>query len=148
MTWFAFSGLNSGQAIDLAGAQEKLAAGEGFHGYATQAQAQAHPNSVNLITRALADTWIADYNAAVRESAQPGGSNNILTPGGAAGAVGSTVPGLSGIGSFFTTIGKAGTWARAAEVIIGGALIVIGLSHLTGASNAVATAARKVPVPV
>jgi hypothetical protein len=148
MTWYAFAGLNGGKAIDLAGSQETQATIEGFHGYATQAQAQAHPNSVNLITRPLADVWIADYNAAVKEGAQPGGPNNILTPGGAAGAVGSTVPGLSDIGAFFSTLAQAATWTRVAKVVVGGALLIIGISHLTGADNAVANAARKVPVIV
>ena len=86
MTWFAFQGLNSGKAVNLAGAQEKTATSEGFHGYATEAQAEANPNSVNILTRGFADLWISDYNAAVKEGAQPGGPNNITTPGGAANA--------------------------------------------------------------
>ena len=32
MTWFAFKGYNDGQAIDLAGVQEKIAVGWRFHG--------------------------------------------------------------------------------------------------------------------
>jgi len=37
---------------------------------------------------------------------------------------------------------------RAAKVIIGGVLLIIGLAHITGAGNAVASAARRIPVPV
>jgi len=148
MTWFAFQGLNSGKAVNLAGTQEKQAVVEGFHGYATEAQAESHPNAVNVVTRVLADGWIADYNAAVKEGAQPGGPNNILTPSGAADAVGNTIPGLTQIGSFFTSLGSRNLWIRAAKIVIGGALVVIGLAHITGASNTVAAAARKAPLPV
>jgi len=35
---------------------------------------------------------------------------------------------------------------RAVKIIVGATILIIGLSHLTGAENAVATAARKVPV--
>lgn len=148
MTWFAFQGLNNGKAINLAGSQEKEAVIEGFHGYGTEAQAEQHPNSVNLITRGIADVWIADYKAAVKEGAQPGGPNNILTPQGAAGAVGSTIPGVQQIGDFFSALSSKNLWIRAAKIAIGGALVIIGLAHITGAGNAVAAAARKVPVPV
>lgn len=75
MTWFAFQGLNGGQAIDLAGVQEKTATAEGFHGYGTQADAEATPNSVNFLTRYVADLLIADYKTAIAEKAQPGGVN-------------------------------------------------------------------------
>lgn len=37
---------------------------------------------------------------------------------------------------------------RSAKVIIGGALIIIGIAHMTGAANAVANAARKIPLPI
>jgi hypothetical protein len=37
---------------------------------------------------------------------------------------------------------------RATKVIVGGMLLIIGLAHITGASNAVASAARNVPLPV
>lgn len=37
---------------------------------------------------------------------------------------------------------------RAAKVIIGGLLLIIGLVHITGADNAIASVAKKVPLPV
>lgn len=39
-------------------------------------------------------------------------------------------------------------WIRVAKVVIGGTLVIVGLSHMTGASNAVASTARKVPVVI
>ena len=132
MTWFAFSGLNNGQAINLAGSQEKQAVIEGFHGYGTEAEAESHPNSVNIVTRYLADTWIADYNAAVKEQAAPGQANaNILNPvtavkAGATGVVNS-IPGLSGI---LGIVSSRQGWIRIAEVIIGCALVVVAVAEL------------------
>ena len=150
MTWFAFAGLNNGQAIDLAGSQEILAAGEGFHGYATQAQAQANPNAVNLLTRGIADVWIADYKAAVAEHAQPGGANaNILNPATAASAAASGVwttlendAGLNAVGDFVKGLGQASTWSRVLKVVLGGSLLLMGLARASGAGNAVGNAVK------
>lgn len=138
MTWFAFNGLNGGQAVNLAGTQEKQAVVEGFHGYATQAQAQAAPNSVNLITRTFADAWIADYNAAVKEQAAPGQKNaTILNPADAVGAatsyVENSIPGVQQIGSFFGALSQGSTWIRVAEGILGIILIAVGLARITHA---------------
>ena len=58
---------------------------------------------------------------------------------------------LSGLGSFATFLNDLGnptTWIRVMKVVAGGTLIIIGLAHMTGASNAVATVARKAPLPV
>jgi hypothetical protein len=52
------------------------------------------------------------------------------------------------IGNFFAALGEVNTWIRAGKVVIGGLLLIIGLVHITGADNAIATAARKVPLPV
>lgn len=52
------------------------------------------------------------------------------------------------IGNFFGALGQSNTWIRVAKVLIGGVLLIVGLVHITGASNAVANAARKVPLPV
>lgn len=150
MTWFAFKGLNGGKPVDLAGTQEKQAVAEGFHGYGTQAQAQSNPNSVNVVTEVLADGWIADYNAAVKENAQPGGANaNILNPATAAKAstsfVENSIPGLS---TFLDDVTSANLWIRAAKVIIGGTLLIIGIAHITGSDHVVMQAARKVPLPI
>lgn len=42
------------------------------------------------------------------------------------------LPGLKDIGKFFATLGQRETWVRVAEVVIGVALIGVGLAHLTG----------------
>ena len=58
------------------------------------------------------------------------------------------IPGLSSIGDFFQRLTQANTWIRIAKAVVGGALVLIGLAHMTGASDAISSAARKVPLPV
>lgn len=123
MTWFAFKGYG---VIDVAGIQEKNLVGWGFHGYSTQAQATAHPNSVNLLQKPLVDTAIADYKQAVKEKAQPGGPNasNPL----AATLQASNLGGLNAIGDFFNRLTQPNTWLRIGEFAAGGLLIYMGLT--------------------
>jgi hypothetical protein len=56
--------------------------------------------------------------------------------------------GINAIGDFFNRLTDKNTWIRFAKIVVGGALLIIGLAHMTGADNAVASAARKVPLPV
>src|SRR5258708_21183047 len=72
MTWFAFHGYGT---IDEAGVQEKQLVAAGFHGYATKAQAEANPNSANLLQKLLVNAAEADYQAALKTQAQPGAQN-------------------------------------------------------------------------
>jgi hypothetical protein len=132
MTWFAFKGYNNGAAIDLAGVQEKEAVSLGFHGYPTQLQAQAHPNSVNILQKLTVNALIADYKYAVASGEQPGGPNaNILNPvndaKGAAQAAAGAIPGVKDIGDFFRRLTEGSTWVRVGEVAAGMLLLYIGL---------------------
>jgi hypothetical protein len=61
------------------------------------------------------------------------------------------VPATSTLGEvkdIVTALGSANLWIRVAKVVIGGIVLVIGLAHITGASNTVAAVARKAPLPV
>jgi hypothetical protein len=124
--WFTgppvVGGPNQYQVVEAATAAEaaKLTA-EGYKGpYATQAAAET----------------AAGQQTAKATSTELGTPNGI------------TIPGLSQVGSFFTALGDASTWIRVAKVVIGGVLLIVGLVHITGAGNAVASVARKVPLPV
>jgi len=137
MTWFAFKGYPT---IDVAGIQEKELAALGFHGYAAQAQAAAHPNDVGFWQKAQLNIIEADYSYAKAAGEQPGGPHATLTPGntvaGAAQAAASSVPGLSQIGTFFHSLGEANTWIRVAEVLLGLGLIIVGLAKLASGTPA------------
>lgn len=54
----------------------------------------------------------------------------------------------TGIETVTQDLTSAAFWIRAAKVVIGGTLLIVGLAHVTGADNAVARAARNVPLPV
>ena len=145
MTWYAFSGLNNGQAINLAGTQEKEATVDGFHGYATAAQAVAHPNSVNALTRFLADAFIADYKAAVAEQAQPGGKNATITnpvtavnagTQGAATEAKNLIPGVGTIDDAINFLKQGNIWERGAEIIAGFILLYVGVKAITTPAGA------------
>lgn len=64
----------------------------------------------------------------------------------AAGEAGAT--GLDAIGNFFNVLTNRNVWIRAAKVIIGGSLMVIGIAHLTGSDHVIMQTARKVPLPI
>lgn len=86
------------------------------------------------------------------------GSATASLAQGAAGATSASGAGVSsasylpswaaGLTSLLGALTARNLWIRVAKVVIGGALVLIGLAHMTGASNAVAVAARKAPLPV
>lgn len=50
--------------------------------------------------------------------------------------------GVNAIGDFFNKLGQANTWIRVAEVVLGIALIGIGIAHATGTDNAISRAVK------
>lgn len=52
------------------------------------------------------------------------------------------------VAGFLSAVESRNLWIRVAKIAIGGALVLIGIAHMTGADNAAAAAARKVPIPV
>jgi hypothetical protein len=46
------------------------------------------------------------------------------------------------IGTFFTDLTSQGTWVRVAKIVVGGAMVLIGLSRITGLDSAAKTAAK------
>lgn len=70
-----------------------------------------------------------------------------ITPSGGVTSSNPLIP--ASVGTFFDALTSANTWIRVAKVVVGGLLLIIGLVHITGATdNPVAAAARKVPLPV
>lgn len=54
----------------------------------------------------------------------------------------------AGLTGFLAALTSANTWIRVSKVVVGGVLLIVGLVHITGADGAVASAAKKVPLPV
>jgi hypothetical protein len=133
VTWFAFKGYYNNQPIDVAGSQEKEVVALGFHGYGTAAQAAKNPNSVNVFNGWIVDAAVEDYEAALKEQAQPGGANASNPVGAVTSDAESTIPGLGQISSFFSDISQAATWERVGEVLVGVIILYVALKGLTGA---------------
>lgn len=55
---------------------------------------------------------------------------------------------LTAIGGFIAALETASTWERVAKVVLGAALILVGMAKLTGATGALKSVAGKVPVIV
>lgn len=125
----------------------------------TQAEAEARAHSVIEVSsqRNLYGPYStkADAQAAVKKgltAPTPGGGGVLPPPPGIdtppSGGASNPASGLAAIGDFITTLETAATWERVAKVVLGAALILVGMAKLTGATGAIKSAAGKVPVIV
>lgn len=134
--WYAFHGYNNGKAINAS----QFDAGElnlvGMHGYPTEAQAEAKPNSVNIFQATIVNAAIDDANNA-RDVAS--------APGNAAKAVGGLAGGAAGdvLSAFTKWIGQSNIWVRGAEIVTGLLILYIGLKAVTAPPGATATQISK-----
>lgn len=132
-TWFAFKGYGT---IQLAGLQEKDAVSIGFHGYATKAEAEAHPNSVNFAQKIFVNALEADYKTALATQSQPGGKNsNLADPNSLIGGI--TATATAGLNANITS-----WFIRIGEVVLGIVLVAVGVAKLTGTANVISKAAK------
>lgn len=89
------------------------------------------------------------------EQAPPGGGSlgDVIGAGAAAGVGNATglgnisnpLSGLAAIGDFFSRLTESSTWIRAAKILVGGAILLIGIAHVTGMEGKIGDLARKVP---
>jgi hypothetical protein len=59
---------------------------------------------------------------------------------------GVSIPGLAQIGAFFSDLTNRNTYLRLGKIIVGFALIVIGIAHLVHAGSVISGAAKAVPL--
>lgn len=117
--------------MSLAGAYEKEAVALGFHGYSTQAQAMANPNSVpdwNLPV-------VAGLNALETAYKQEGGASGL------AGAnspvnLGAITSDAGNVADFLTRLTSPHTWLRVGEFTAGLLLLYVGLKAVITPGNA------------
>jgi hypothetical protein len=146
MTWYDIRWNGQTYLENLSGADEKTLTALGIHGYATEAEAEANPQTMNDLQAALGGAQVlAGYS---------GSATNIPTPGSVATGAGSaastasnTLSGLDAIGAFFNKLGEANTWLRIIKVVIGGVLVISGLVHLTGIDKTALGVASKAVIP-
>lgn len=131
MFWVAWKGYNNGKAVSLGTVEQAEAEAYGMHGYPTETQAEAKPNSVNAVERPQVNAWIVAANDIT--------GNPVKDAGHAAKAA------TSSILSNFSISGISGTnlVIRGGKMIIGAILIFIGVAHLSGLAEKVPGIAGK-----
>jgi hypothetical protein len=132
-SWFAFQGLNNNKAVSLTGFPETIATADGFHGYATQAEAESKPNSLNPLTKIEAQALL---NQGISAGLPPIPSGLPSIPNPAAGF--STIS--DAVSSLVTNLEKGNFWLRIGEGLLGIILIAVSLAKMTGTDNVISKA--------
>lgn len=135
--WYAFKGYNNNKAVNVSAFDGAELNALGMHGYPTQADAEAKPNSVNIFQATFVNAAINDANNARDVASAPKNAAKA-----AAKAV-PKIPGISNVTDFLGGLTSANLWIRVAKGIIGGALILLGAAKLTGIDNKIAKTALK-----
>lgn len=136
MTWIDVKYSGQEYLANYTGTNEKTLVGLGFHGYATEAQAKANPNSANAAQMLIASPILAG-NVPVGVTNIPNPTTTIQGGVAAADALGGF-----NIGSWFIRIG---------EILLGLVLIGVGVARITGAENAISKVVKSgkiMPIPV
>jgi hypothetical protein len=137
MFWVAWKGYNGGKAVSLGAVEQGEAEAYGMHGYPTAAQAQAKPNSVNAVEKTQVNAWIVAANDI---TGNPVADAEHGAAAAASGVLG-TLAGFLGLPAGTTISGK-NIAVRAAKMVTGIVMIIVGLVKLTGTDKAVTAAAK------
>jgi hypothetical protein len=161
--WYAFQGIGRCYLIQRGTAAAGDADISGVHGYNTIEQALSNANLVNATSQPTItqwDTWASlpfgGGSAGVIETVNVTWSTNkqgkkvatSSTPQNPTTASAGQLTGLAAIGDFFNKLENSNTWLRVGEVILGIALISVGVARLTHTVSFVEKAASKVPLIV
>jgi len=136
-TWYAFNGYNNNQAVNVSIFDMTELNALGFHGYPTQADANAKPNSVNIFQAPIVNAAIDDANNARDVASGPG--NAAKAAANAAKKAAQSVLGNGWHVIFGNTTGLAG---RILKVVFGGVLVIAGLLRITGAKKTITDVAK------
>jgi hypothetical protein len=137
--WYAFQGYNNGKAIAASATDSAILESLGMHFYPTAAEAQAHPNSVNIFQKISVNAAIDDYNNA--RDISPTTANNPTSPTSTAKAAANSagqaagklpIPGVGNIDDVISWLSQGSIWERGAEILGGFVLLYIGVKAMTG----------------
>src|ERR1022692_1694256 len=148
--WLVENGNGTALLLDATGQAGMAAVGAHYYGRLDQAVKEGNASSLQLNAQISADeSGGAIDQVQVYFSGPSGGSkyNTIQkdcaatitattnAPGanaGAAGFLGSLAPWESGLASFLGAVNNANTWIRVAKIAIGGTMLIVGISKITG----------------
>ena len=126
MTWYDIKWDGQTYIENLTGAAEKTLTLLGIHGYATQAEAEAHPQIMNDLQAAA--------GGAQALAGVSGSATNIPTPGGVSTGAG-TVAAAATTGWSLVLGNWKGILTRGLKIIFGGILMIAGVLKLSGADK-------------
>lgn len=135
MSWYAFKGYNNGKPIAASAFDGAELDALGMHGYATATQAQAHPNSVNLLQKVVVNAAIDDYNNA--RDISPTQANNPSNPAAPVQAAANTATkaveslGSGTVDDVINFLKQSNIWERGAEIVAGLILLYVGVKAIT-----------------
>lgn len=131
MTWFDIQYSGQTYVENQTGGNEKSLVALGFHGYATQAQAIANPNTANAGQMLIASNILAGNPTGGVNTPNPPGVSTVTGAGNAAAAAINPLSYLGNIGDFFYRLTQGATWLRVGEVGVGILLIYLGIKAST-----------------
>lgn len=131
MTWFDIKYGGQTYVENVTGGNEKSLVALGFHGYATQAQAVANPNSANAGQMLFASNILAGNPTGGVNTPSPPGTSTVAGAGAAAAGAVNPLSYLGNIGDFFYRLTQGATWLRVGEVAVGILLIYVGVKAST-----------------
>jgi len=135
MTWYDIKFEGQTYIENLTGADEKILTGLGIHGYATEAEAQAHPQTMNALQGAAGGA-----NVLAGTTAAPG----VVQPGEIAAGAGTAAAAAPDVASILKGLTARQLWVRVAEGVLGLALLLVAVAEL-GKGTAIGKAAKVVP---
>lgn len=136
MTWFVIKWDGQTYTEDLTGAAEKTLVLLGIHGYATEAEAEAHPQTMNDLQAAA--------GGAQALAGVSGSATNIATPGGVAAGAGTTAAAATTTLGWLQSVFTRANAVRLAEGVLGLALVLVAVGKL-GSGTAAGNLAKKAP---
>lgn len=126
MTWYDIKWNGQTYILNATGATEKTLTILGIHGYATEAEAEAHPQTMNDLQAAA--------GGAQAIGGTSGSATNIPTPGGVVSGAG-TAAAAAATGWHLTFGNFSGLLTRTLKIVFGGILLIAGILKLSGASQ-------------
>jgi hypothetical protein len=149
--WYTFHGIGRAYLIKIGTDASFSADTSGVHGYPTIEQAYTNPNGVNALAQGTISQW--DYQSSlpfgggtlgvvetanITAPATPGGTPTLSTP---------QNPTTAAAKDVWHGLNLDQILLRVAEVLLGLALIGVGIARITGAQNAISSVLKAKVIP-
>jgi hypothetical protein len=142
MTWYDINFNGQNYVENLTGASQKTMSILGIHGYATEAEAQQHPQTMNTLQGLAGGAQaLAGVSGSATNIPTPGGV--VTGAGGTGAAAGTAISDAAAVTDFLARLQEPNTWLRIAEAIVGGVFLFIAIKSMTAPVTAPVTRSVK-----